>query len=105
MIQFNIPSLPALKGLYLLVAERDGASQHLIYSWAVTMDRNIVAVTAGGDFLVGSTNAILYQSGRISSCAGEFRSAVDWLSAVRERWEAADAETTAALLAAREERG
>ena len=42
---------------------------------------------------------------RVKSGIGEFDNVPAWLAAVRERWEAADAETTAAILAAREERG
>jgi hypothetical protein len=101
-IKFTIPT-PAV--FELLVAKIDGFEQHRIFRWGVTSDRELIAVTAGGDYPMGYTSAILHPNGYVGGLAGGYSSPEEWLSAVRERWEAADAETTAALLAAREERG
>ena len=104
-VQFTIP---AVRRVLPAVSRCDGqvASQHRIIGWGVTKDREMMALTHGGaihDGLHIGHHAARHAA--LSAANREVRREADWLSAVRERWEAADAETTAALLAAREEGG
>ena len=100
-VQFIIP---AQTGYHLLSARDKGqsAARSRVIGWAVAGTEMLVMTEDGMESL-GYTSAIMFPNNRVKSSIGEFDNVPAWLSAVRERWEAADAETTAALLAWRGE--